>query len=71
MKELMVFTPAVGLFFGVPLLALIFLRLEVKPPKPNALTPTLLIVVSPFAAGYLVLLFPTAWPICLRKHLTC
>ena len=52
MQELMVFTLAVGLFFAVPLFTLIFSRLVFEPPMPDALNPTLLILVAPFAVGY-------------------
>jgi tellurite resistance protein len=52
MQELMVFTLAVGLFFAVPLFTLIFSRLVFEPPMPDALKPTLLILVAPFAVGY-------------------
>ena len=48
----MVFTLAVGLFFAVPLFTLIFSRLVFEPPMPDALKPTLLILVAPFAVGY-------------------
>jgi tellurite resistance protein len=49
---LMVFAVAVGLFFAVPLFTLIFSRLLFEPPLPDALKPTLLILVAPFAVGY-------------------
>lgn len=42
---------AVGLFFAVPLFTLIFSRLVFEPPIPDALQPTLLILVAPFAVG--------------------
>ncbi|HEY0203298.1 MAG TPA: SLAC1 anion channel family protein [Acetobacteraceae bacterium] len=43
---------AVGLFFAVPLFTLIFSRLVFEPPMPDALQPTLLILVAPFAVGF-------------------
>ena len=49
---LMVFALAVGLFFAVPLFTLIFSRLVFEPPLPDALKPSLLILVAPFAVGY-------------------
>ena len=49
---LMVLTLAVGLFFAVPLFTLIFSRLVFEPPMPDALKPSLLILVAPFAVGY-------------------
>ena len=48
----MVFALAVGLFFAVPLFTLIFSRLLFEPPLPDALKPSLLILVAPFAVGY-------------------
>ena len=48
---LMVFSLAVGLFFAVPLFTLIFSRLLFEPPLPDALKPSLLILVAPFAVG--------------------
>lgn len=52
MHGLMVFALAVGLFFAVPLFTLIFSRLLFEPPLPDALKPSLLILVAPFAVGY-------------------
>ncbi len=49
---LMVFALAVGLFFALPLFTLIFSRLLFEPPLPDALKPSLLILVAPFAVGY-------------------
>ena len=48
---LMVLTLAVGLFFAVPLFTLIFSRLLFEPPMPDALQPSLLILLAPFAVG--------------------
>lgn len=48
----MVLGLAVGLFFAVPLFTLIFSRLVFEPPMPDALQPTLLILVAPFAVGF-------------------
>jgi tellurite resistance protein len=42
----------VGLFFAIPLFTMIFSRLLFEPPMPDALQPTLLILVAPFAVGY-------------------
>ena len=52
MHGLMVLALAVGLFFAVPLFTLIFSRLVFEPPLPDALKPSLLILVAPFAVGY-------------------
>ena len=52
MHGLMVFALAVGLFFAVPLFTLVFSRLVFESPLPNALRPSLLILVAPFAVGY-------------------
>ena len=52
MHGLMVYALAVGLFFAVPLFTLIFSRLLFEPPLPDALQPSLLILVAPFAVGY-------------------
>jgi tellurite resistance protein len=49
---LTVFALAAGLFFAVPLFTLIFSRLVFEPPLPDALKPSLLILVAPFAVGY-------------------
>jgi tellurite resistance protein len=49
---IMVLGLAVGLFFAVPLFTLIFSRLVFEPPMPDALQPTLLILVAPFAVGF-------------------
>ena len=48
----MVLALAVGLFFAVPLFTLVFSRLLFEPPLPDALKPSLLILVAPFAVGY-------------------
>ncbi len=48
---LMVFALAVGLFFAVPLFTLVFSRLVFEPPLPDALKPSLLILVAPFSVG--------------------
>jgi tellurite resistance protein len=49
---LMVFALAVGLFFAIPLFTLIFSRLIFESPLPDALKPSLLILVAPFAVGF-------------------
>jgi tellurite resistance protein len=51
MHGLMVFSLAAGLFFAIPLFTLIFSRLIFEPPLPDALKPSLLILVAPFAVG--------------------
>ncbi len=52
MHGVMVLGLAVGLFFAVSLFTLIFSRLVFEPPMPDALQPTLLILVAPFAVGF-------------------
>jgi tellurite resistance protein len=52
LRGVMVFGLAVGLFFSSPLFTLIFQRLLFEPPMPEALRPTLLILVAPFSVGY-------------------
>ena len=52
MHGLMMFALAIGLFFAVPLFTLILSRLLFEPPLPDALKPSLLILVAPFAVGY-------------------
>lgn len=42
---------AIGIFFAVPLFTLVFARLLFLPPLPQALEPSLLILVAPFAVG--------------------
>lgn len=51
MHGVMVFGLAVGLFFTVPLFTVIFSRLVFDPPLPDALQPSLLILLAPFAVG--------------------
>ncbi len=52
MHGVMVLGLAVGLFFAVPLFTLIVSRLVFEPPMPDALLPSLLILVAPFAVGF-------------------
>ncbi len=52
MHEVMVFGLAAGLFFAIPLFTLIFSRLLFEPPIPDALQPSLMILLAPFAVGY-------------------
>jgi len=51
MHGVMLASLAIGLFFAVPLFTLIFSRLVFEPPIPDALQPTLLILMAPFAVG--------------------
>lgn len=51
MQGLMVASLAIGLFFAIPLFTLIFSRLVFEAPMPDALQPSLLILVAPFAVG--------------------
>ena len=43
---------AIGLFFAVPLFTMVFSRLLFEAPLPDALQPSLLILVAPFAVGF-------------------
>jgi tellurite resistance protein len=52
MHGVMVFSTAVRLFFAVPLFTMIFSRLMFEEPLPDALQPTLLILVAPFSVGF-------------------
>jgi tellurite resistance protein len=52
MHGVMILGLSVGMFFAVPLFTLIFSRLLFEPPIPEALQPTLLILVAPFAVGF-------------------
>jgi tellurite resistance protein len=49
---MMMFGLSVGLFFAIPLFTLIFSRLVFEPPMPEALQPSLLILLAPFAVGF-------------------
>lgn len=51
MHGAMVVGLAVGVFFALPLFTLVFARLVFASPMPQALEPTLLILVAPFAVG--------------------
>jgi tellurite resistance protein len=52
MPGVMILSLAVGLFFAVPLFTLIFSRLVFEAPMPEALQPSLLILVAPFSVGF-------------------
>jgi tellurite resistance protein len=52
LHPLMVFALAVGLFFTIPLFTLIFQRLLFEAPIPDALRPSLLILLAPFSVGF-------------------
>ncbi len=51
MPGVMMASLAIGLFFTLPLFTLILMRLVFEPPLPNALAPSLVILVAPFAVG--------------------
>ena len=57
---LMVACLAIGLFFAVPLFTMVFSRLLFEAPLPDALQPTLLILVAPFAVGFSTYLATTS-----------
>jgi tellurite resistance protein len=48
----MVLGLAVGMFFAIPLFTLVFSRLLFEAPMPDALLPSLMIMIVPFAVGY-------------------
>ena len=48
----MVLGLAIGLFFAVPLFTLVFSRLVFEAPMPDALQPSLLVLIAPFAVGF-------------------
>jgi tellurite resistance protein len=52
LHDAMVLGLAVGLFFAVPLFTLVFYRLMFEPPIPDALLPSLMIMIAPFAVGF-------------------
>ena len=52
LNGIMLFSLAVGLFFAVPIIVLTLGRLIAGPPLPDALQPTLLMLVAPFAVGF-------------------
>ena len=52
LHDVMIFALAVGLFFSIPLLTLIFSRLMFEAPIPDAMQPSLLILTAPFAVGF-------------------
>jgi tellurite resistance protein len=52
LPDVMIFSLAIGLFFATPIFTLIFSRLVFEPPMPDALQPTLLILVAPFSVGF-------------------
>ncbi len=49
---IMVLALSIGLFFTLPIFTLIFSRLLFEPALPDALQPSLLILVAPFAVGF-------------------
>jgi len=52
MHGVMIFGLAVGLFFAIPLFTVIFSRLVFESPMPDAMLPSLLILIAPFAVGF-------------------
>jgi tellurite resistance protein len=52
MHGVMVLSLAIGLFFALPLFTLVLSRLLFEQPLPDALKPSLLVLVAPFAVGY-------------------
>lgn len=52
MHGVMIFALSIGLFFAVPLFTMIFSRMMFAEPMPDAQTPSLMILVGPFAVGF-------------------
>jgi len=52
LHDLMLFGLSVGLFFAIPIFTLNLSRLVLAKPLPDALQPTLLMLVAPFAVGF-------------------
>jgi tellurite resistance protein len=52
LPDVMLASLAIGLFFSVPLFTLILARLVFDAPMPDALLPSLLILVAPFSVGF-------------------
>jgi tellurite resistance protein len=71
MHGLMVLALAVGLFFAVPIFTLIFSRLLFEPPLPDALKPSLLILVAPFAWVTRPTPSRSGRQTCSRRRCTC
>ncbi|MBI5519300.1 MAG: SLAC1 anion channel family protein [Desulfovibrio sp.] len=49
---LMMLGLSVGLFFAIPLFTIIFARLMFEEPLPSSMSPSLLILLAPFAVGF-------------------
>jgi len=52
MHAVMVLGLAVGMFFAIPVFTLVFSRLLFEEPLPEALQPSLLILIAPFSVGF-------------------
>lgn len=52
LHDVMIFALAVGLFFAIPLFTLIVSRLMFETPIPDAMQPSLLILIAPFTVGF-------------------
>lgn len=53
MHALMLTCLAIGMFFAIPLFAMVFSRVLFQPPLPAGMQPTLMILLAPFAVGFL------------------
>jgi tellurite resistance protein len=53
LHTLMLFAFAIGIFFAGPLFTLVFSRLIFAEPLPDAMRPSLLILLAPFSVGFL------------------
>lgn len=51
-QALMMLGLSVGLFFAIPLFTIIFARLMFEEPLPSSMSPSLLILLAPFAVGF-------------------
>jgi tellurite resistance protein len=53
LHTVMLFAFSVGIFFAIPLFTLVFSRLVFAEPLPDAMKPSLLVLVAPFSVGFL------------------
>lgn len=53
LHSVMLFTFSIGMFFAIPLFTLVFSRLVFEEALPPAMKPSLLILLAPFAVGFL------------------
>ncbi len=51
-SDIGIFAISVGLFFAVPIFAIVMIKLLFNEPMPDKLAPTLMILIAPFAVGF-------------------